>query len=119
MQDDPRAQPAGTSLVASSITYETGELALSGETIKATVAARAAVVPLTDESELKAKIAGRSRADAVDALADVGAATIDLWPGWVDAVPRLPFRIGITIQAPAPAPTPSTSPGVAAVAPAP
>jgi hypothetical protein len=106
---DAGAQPVGTLLVDATIAVSPSALAVSGEQITATLNVRASVAPVLDESELKARVAGRSRQDATDALSDIGVARVDLWPGWVDAVPRLPFRITISIEAPPSGASPSQS----------
>ena len=106
---DPGAQPVGTRLVDSTIVVSPSALTMTGDQITATLNVRASVAPVLDESELKARVAGRSRQDAEDALGDIGSTTVDLWPGWVDAVPRLPFRITISIEPPSSAPAPSVS----------
>jgi hypothetical protein len=109
---DGSALPAGTSLVSSSIQAEASDLQLSGELVSATVQARGAVTPSVDVEQLKQRIAGLSAGDAQRALRDLGATRIDLWPSWVSAVPRLPFRIDIAVEAP-PAASPSTAPSAA------
>ncbi len=106
---DTGAQPVGSLLVDSTISVSPSALAVSGGQITATLNVRASVAPVLDESELKARVAGRSRQDAAQVLSDIGPTTVDLWPGWVDSVPRLPFRITISIEAPPTSPAPSTA----------
>jgi hypothetical protein len=47
---------------------------------------------------LRQELAGMSAADAQQAVASIGPATVDLWPGWVDHLPRLDWRITISIE---------------------
>jgi hypothetical protein len=48
---------------------------------------------------------------AQEALRDVGDVQVDLWPPWLDRLPRLSFRISVDQVAPPPAAsaTPSAS----------
>jgi hypothetical protein len=98
--------PRGTSLLPSSVTADASDLRITGDLVTATVTASGAASPQLNLDQLKSRIAGLSANDAAAALADVGTARIDFWPGWVNAVPRLPFRIDISLQTP----TPSASP---------
>ncbi len=112
LQADERARPAGTTLVDGSIGMSQPKLTATGSQLSADVTVTASVAPVLDESELKARIAGRSRDDAIRALADIGPATVELWPGWVDAVPRLPFRIQVNVETPSPQPSASPASAV-------
>ena len=47
---------------------------------------------------LRDELAGMTAADAEAALADIGPSTINLWPGWVDRIPRLDWRISISVE---------------------
>ena len=61
----------------------------------------AAAVPELDQQELdglRHDLAGMTRADAQEMLAPIGPPTIDLWPGWVDRLPGLDWRITIDVQ---------------------
>jgi hypothetical protein len=48
-----------------------------------------------DEAEVRELIAGKTIAEATAELNGLGDIKIDLWPGWVDRVPVLDFRIDI------------------------
>jgi hypothetical protein len=103
---DTKTLPNGTMLVPDSVTASVADPQQLGDLVSATVTVRGAVTRRLDYDELKRRIAGLSADDAAAALADVGTAEVDFWPGWVNAVPRLPFRIDISVQTP----TPSASP---------
>ena len=45
-----------------------------------------------------ARAIGLSADEAVVALADLGTATVDLWPGWVTTVPDSDWRIDVEIS---------------------
>src|SRR5579859_392989 len=98
--NDANGRPAGTTVVDSSVAVEPGPLTTSGDQVSAALTVRASVRRDVDLEQLKASIEGKSRADAIRALAIVGSATIAFWPDWVDTVPRLGFRIDMAIQTP-------------------
>ena len=108
---DVTAHPAGTTVVDQSVTVEPGQLTVNGDQVSAPLTVQASVMRDVNLEQLKASIEGKSRADAIRALASMGSATITFWPGWVDAIPRLAFRIDMGIETP-PA-GPSTAPSVA------
>ena len=107
LKADASVLPQATSLVEDTITVGDPALSVAGDAMTARVSVRAGVAPVLDESQLKARVAGLPRDEAIRALDDIGPATVDLWPGWVDAVPRLPFRISIAIDAPSAIPSAS------------
>jgi hypothetical protein len=45
-----------------------------------------------------ARIRGLGPEEARLALADLGPARIDLWPGWVTAVPEMEWRIEVRVE---------------------
>jgi len=111
--NDTNARPAGTTVVDSSITVEPSRLTTSGDQVAAALMVWASVMPSVDLEQLKASIEGKSKEEAVRALASIGSTTITFWPNWVTAVPRLPFRVDIAIEA-APSTTPSATPAASA-----
>jgi hypothetical protein len=46
-------------------------------------------------------------AEARAALSDLGKVEVELWPAWLDRLPRLSFRITVKTVAPAPGASPS------------
>jgi len=103
---DTKTLPNGTMLVPDSVLASAADPQQLGDLVSATVTARGAVTRRLDYDDLKRRIAGLSANDAAAALADVGTAKVDFWPGWVNAVPRLPFRIDISVQTPNPSVSP-------------
>ncbi len=128
MHADTGSLPTGTILIDPSVTLAPTTVTASGQKVRAVVTARGQVAPVPDESQLKARLSGKSREQVIAALADLGTATVDFWPGWVSSVPQLPFRITIRIETPAvtttprpsatptPAPTPAPTASTAAAA---
>ena len=59
------------------------------------VSLRATAAAAIDEAAIRDKVAGKTKAEAEASLADQGKVQIDLWPPWVDSLPRLAFRITV------------------------
>jgi hypothetical protein len=98
---------AGRQVVPSSVLVEASKLRASGDFVQADLSVRGGVTPPINTEQLKSQIAGMSRGDAARALARWGTPSITLWPSWVDAIPRLGFRVQIALQAPSVSPAPS------------
>lgn len=109
---DSNAIPNGTVLVTTSVVATASNAQQLGDLVSATVSAQGAVMKRLDLDQLKSRIAGLPADAAARALADVGTARVEFWPGWVNAVPRLPFRIDIAVDVPtaSPSPVPGASP---------
>src|SRR5205085_5883366 len=97
---DTTSLPNGTMLVTTSVVASARDAQQLGDLVSATITAQGAVTRRLDLDQLKSRIAGMSADDAARALSDVGSARVDFWPGWVNAVPRLPFRIDIATETP-------------------
>ena len=98
---DEGAVPPNTELVPETIEVDLGEASLDGESIVVQATVTAAAVPDISDQELEAlrqELAGMSAADAQQAVASIGPATVDLWPGWVDHLPRVDWRISISVE---------------------
>jgi hypothetical protein len=108
LDGDSGAAPEGTSILADSVRVEAGTATVNGNEMTVSVSVRAGAAAAIDEAAVRDKVAGKSRAEAEAALAGQGKVRIDLWPGWVDSVPRIPFRI--TVRTVAPGGGPSSSP---------
>ena len=107
---DAAALPAGTMLVPTSVEASASNPEQLGDLVSASISARGAVTRRLNEDDLKSRIAGLSADDAARALADVGSARVTFWPGWVNAVPRLPFRVDISLETPSPSGSPERVP---------
>ena len=103
--------PAGTAIVTDSIQVELGRVTLAGDRLEVTASVTAAAAAQIDEPQVRDRIAGMTVEEAKAELASLGDVAIDLWPSWVDRLPRLTFRIDIKKEVQAPAESPSQSPG--------
>lgn len=95
--DDDAAPPAGRELSADSIRVTPGALEADGDALVIKTAVTAMAVPNVDGDALRRQVAGMSVERARSVLDDLGDVEIDLWPGWVDELPRLLWRIEISV----------------------
>jgi hypothetical protein len=56
--------------------------------------------PVIERDAVLREVMGRSEADAEQALADLGSATVELWPLWVSTVPNAEWRIELEVVEP-------------------
>jgi hypothetical protein len=105
---------AGSVIVDDSIAIELGPATLAGNQIDVNATVRALAAVEIDQATVRDRIAGMTAQRAKTELGDLGQVEVDLWPAWVDRIPRLTFRIDIQprIQAPqqSAAPAPSQTP---------
>ncbi len=80
------------------IEVDIGEAALDGESIVVQTTVTADAVPDLDQDSIRRALVGMTAAEAQEALSNIGPSTVDLWPGWVDRLPRLDWRISINVE---------------------
>jgi hypothetical protein len=95
--DDGSAVPAGRQVAADTIGVEVRAASREGDAMRITVLVSAEADPILDEAAIRERVAGRTPDEAEAALEGLGAVSVELWPGWVDRVPQLPFRIEIRV----------------------
>ena len=106
---DSDAVPPGHELVAGAIEVAIGEARRDGDRLVVAVTINAASTAAIDREAVVERVRGLSAEDARAALEGMGAVTVDLWPGWVSAVPDLDWRIDVQIAGPSD--LPPLSPG--------
>jgi hypothetical protein len=97
---DPNPVRDGHALLPDSIQIEVEEANVEGGTMRVDVTATGRSAAETDRAEILDRIVGRTADEAELALADIGAATVDLWPGWVATVPATEWRIDVRVAEP-------------------
>jgi hypothetical protein len=102
---DERVVPDGSELLADTVAVVIGEASQAGETLAVDVTVTARAASAVDAEEVRRRIAGRSAEEAEAAIADLGDASVELWPGWVTTVPGMAWRVDLRIVDPE-APTP-------------
>ncbi len=108
---DPIAVPAGMDVLTDSVGVTLGDGTVEGSSITVAATVAAAVAPRLDADHVRELVANRSPEAARAALASLGTASVELWPGWVNEVTGVRWRIAVELQsAVTPLPSGSGSP---------
>jgi hypothetical protein len=100
LASDPAAAPAGMAIVGSSVMIQIGSASVSGAQLMVQVTVSGVAAIRIDEGTVRSTVVGKTPQEASAALAGLGKVHIDLWPGWVDRLPKLGFRISVQTLAP-------------------
>jgi hypothetical protein len=92
--------PDGHQLMPGSVDVELGAPRLDGDRVVAEVVVTGSTAPELDPAVVRGRVSGLSEAEARLALADLGEADVVLWPGWVESVPELDWRVEVRIAEP-------------------
>jgi hypothetical protein len=95
--DDAEAAPDGREIVPDSIVVELGEVSGEGDELSVAVVVSADSDPLLDAAAIRAMVTGLTEEEAEADLAHLGEVDVRLWPGWVDRVPELEWRIELRV----------------------
>jgi hypothetical protein len=101
--------PPGTAIVADSIQVDLGTVTLTDGRLEVTASVSAVAAAEIDEPQVRDRIAGMTVEEAKAEMASMGDVAIDLWPSWVDRLPRLTFRIEIRPEVQGPTESPGQS----------
>ncbi|MGZ6256526.1 MAG: hypothetical protein ACXWMB_05880, partial [Candidatus Limnocylindria bacterium] len=104
---DTSAAPAGTTIIPASINVTTETMTASGNEMSVNVSVRAAAAAAIDTAAVRDLVAGLTVPEARAALRDLGEIEVDLWPPWLDRLPRLAFPISVETVAPSQGESPS------------
>ena len=110
LASDVAALPEGHDLVPAATRVTIGSARVEGDHLVVAVSVTGASAPRPDPDGVLERVRGRSRADAEAALAELGAVSVELWPGWVTSVPQLDWRIDLRLHSVPDEPAPSASP---------
>jgi hypothetical protein len=94
---DPGVLPEGHVLLADSIELAVEEANMTGGIMRVDVTATGSSAAEIDTAEVLERAVGRTPDEARAALADLGVATVELWPGWVGTVPATEWRIDVRV----------------------
>lgn len=97
---DATARPPDTRLQAESIELELGEVRSEEDRIQVEVTASARAEHVLDVDALREQLSGLTAAQAIERLRPLGDVSVELWPGWVERVPELPWRIEVRVEEP-------------------
>ncbi len=95
---DDGALPDGHELLDDATQVTLRRIERDGDRLEVAVSVRGRSARVPDRSEVLARAIGLSADEAEVALADLGTATVDLWPGWVATVPDSDWRIDVEIS---------------------
>lgn len=98
LASDPAAVGEGRELVDAALAVTLDPPAITGETARIPVHVTAATRPIIDPEALRSAVAGMTRDEAIQVLEPIGAASVDLWPGWVNRVTELAWRVEIVAE---------------------
>ena len=97
---DPATVPEGWQLVDGGTAVDIGEARRSGDGLEVDVTVTGRAAPMIDADDVVARSTGLSVEDAEAALAELGAASVEVWPGWVSTVPGMAWRVEVRIVDP-------------------
>jgi hypothetical protein len=109
MLADPGAAPEGSEILPDSIRVTVGAASTAASGLLVGVDARGVAVRTVDEEVIRAELGGLTASEAKALLAQLGEARVELWPGWVDRVPRLGWRVEVRVEAPQASASPAAS----------
>ncbi len=98
LAEDPDAVADGRELVADAVAVTVDAPAVTGETARIPVHVTAATRPVIDADALRASLAGKTPEGVIAALEPIGPASVELWPGWVDRVTGIGWRVELAIE---------------------
>jgi baseplate J-like protein len=96
---DAEATPEGATLDEETIAIELDDASAEGGVITVVVTVNASATADVDIEVLQRELAGMSEIDAEAALAEIGPSSVELWPWWVDRIPRFDWRVSIDVRA--------------------
>jgi baseplate J-like protein len=104
---DASAVPAGNAILEDSIVVDVGPPTAAGDQIQAQASVTGLAAATIDETQVRNLVAGKTVEEARAALADRGEVDVELWPAWLDRLPRLALRISVVTVAPTASASPS------------
>ena len=99
LEADP-AIPDGHQLMPGTVDVNLGTPLLDGDRVVAEADVTGSTAPELDPGVVRGRVSGLSEPEARVALADLGEADVVLWPGWVESVPELDWRVEVRIAEP-------------------
>jgi hypothetical protein len=98
--DDPSAVPDGQALLLDSVEIAIEEANVENGMLRVDVTATGLSAAEVDSRSVADRVAGLTAADAETELADIGSATVELWPDWVATVPTMEWRVDVRVVEP-------------------
>ena len=95
---DADVLPADHELVPDATTVAVGQARVEGDELIVAVIVSGRSTARLDRELVLERVRGRTATEAEAALADLGEASVTLWPGWVASVPELDWRIDLRLS---------------------
>jgi hypothetical protein len=111
LEGDAAAVGTGRTILAETVRVDVTDARLDGEALVVAVEVRGASAPVIDRETLRAELLGLRVEEAAARLRPLGAVDISTWPGWVDRIPRLDWRVEMEVIEADPRALPSPSHG--------
>lgn len=96
---DVEAVPEGMTSLPDTVAVEIGTARAVAERIRVDVTVTARAAAEVDTDAIRVRILGQTREDAQESLSTLGTVRVELWPGWVDRIPRLDWRVEVEVLA--------------------
>jgi len=90
--------PEGEALLPDATEVTIGAARQEGSTLVVATTVTGSAAATIDHDDVVDRVAGLSADAAEEALSELGAATVELWPGWVSAVPEAGWRIDLVVS---------------------
>ncbi len=109
--EDTSVLPPETTIEPATIRTTIEKARLDGGAVAVTVSVTAEALSVLDINEIRARVGGMTREQARAALEQIGPVGVELWPGWVDRIPQMDWRVRVEVtRAPTHSAAPSGSP---------
>jgi hypothetical protein len=98
--EDPSPVPEGHGLIPESIEIRIEQASVDDGVMRVEVSATGRTTAQVDSGTVVQRIAGLTADEAEAELAEIGQATVELWPDWVPSVPTMEWRIDVRVVEP-------------------
>ena len=98
--DDPSVVPEGHAFEPGSVEVAIEEANVENGAMRVDLTATGRSVAQIEPEEVAQRVAGLTAGEAEASLEDLGSATVELWPDWVESVPSMEWRIEVRVDEP-------------------
>lgn len=95
---DQTVLEAGFQALPDSAEVTVDDVTQAADHLQMMVTVRAEATPAIDVDAIRNRIAGMTDLQAIEELRGLGDVSVELWPGWIDRVPRFVWRIDVRVE---------------------
>ncbi|HEX2194898.1 MAG TPA: baseplate J/gp47 family protein, partial [Candidatus Limnocylindria bacterium] len=95
---DTTVVPAGRTIAQETVSVAIERVTSRGDRMVVRVRVTAEADPVLDAESIRSQVDGMTEAEAEAALSSLGAVDVVLWPGWVDRVPDIAWRVSVEVE---------------------